>query len=56
MTTRTRKGAPADILMDWLTIEQAAVVAGVSEATIVAWIKQGKVEAFHIVTETPTVH
>ena len=32
-----------DILTDWLTVEEAAVFAGVDVKTILAWIKTGKV-------------
>ena len=45
-----------DILADWLTVEQAAVVAGVPVATILEWIESGRVEAFHFGPETETVH
>ena len=46
-----------DILADWLTVEQAAKRAGVSEATIIMWIEQGKVPAFYVVNEiSGTVH
>ena len=43
-------------LEDWLTVEQAARVAGVSVATIIMWIEQGKVPAFYVANETQTVH
>ena len=46
----------ADILTDWLTVEQAAVVAGVPVATVLAWIKAGKVPVFYVVTEPEGVH
>ena len=46
----------ADILTDWLTVEQAAVVAGVPVATILSWIKEGKVRVYHFGPETETVH
>ena len=53
-STMTRK--PTDILADWLTIEQAAAYGGVSEATIIMWIEQGRVPAFYVANETQTVH
>ena len=46
----------ADILTDWLTVEQAAVVAGVDVSTILSWIKEGKVEVFYVATEKKGVH
>ena len=61
MTQRTPKGTPShaaattDVLDDWLTVAQAAIVAGVPISTVVEWIKNGKVEAFHFV-ETSTIH
>ena len=58
-STMTRKSAQAvntDILADWLTVEDAAARAGVSEATIIMWIEQGRVPAFYVATETETVH
>ena len=58
-TQRPRKGVPADrddILENWVTIEEAATIAGVPIATVISWIASGKVEAFHFVTETSTVH
>ena len=46
-----------DILADdWLTIEEAARVAGVPVATIIMWIEQGRVPAFYVANETQTVH
>ena len=45
-----------DILTDWLTVEQAAVVAGVPVSTIVDWIRTGRVIAYHVVKETEVVH
>ena len=45
-----------DILADWLTIEQAALAAGVPVSTVLAWIRSGKVPAFYVATETETVH
>ena len=44
------------LLRDWLTVEQAAVVAGVDVKTILSWIKTGKVRVFYVLTETATVH
>ena len=41
---------------DFLTVEEAAKRAGVSEATICMWIEQGKVPAFYVANETQTVH
>ena len=41
---------------DWLTVEQAAKVAGVPVATIIEWIEQGRVTAYYFVSETGTVH
>ena len=35
-----------DILTDWLTVEEAAVFAGVDVKTILAWIKTGKVRVY----------
>ena len=45
-----------DILEGWLTVEQAAKRAGVSEATIIMWIEQGKVPAFYVANETQLVN
>ena len=45
-----------DILTDWLTVEEAAVFAGVDVKTILAWIKTGKVRVYHFGPETETVH
>ena len=51
------KAVNTDILADdWLTIEQAALAAGVPVATVLAWIRSGKVPAFYVATETETVH
>ena len=57
--TRTHKGVPADrdaILDGWVTVEEAAIVAGVPIATVILWIEQGKVEAFYVAAETTTIH
>ena len=45
-----------DILADWLTVEEAARVAGVPVATVLAWIRNGRVPAFYVANETQTVH
>ena len=45
-----------DILEDWLTIREAAQLAGVCEAVVIEWIRQGRVPAFYVATETETVH
>ena len=44
------------LLRDWLTVEQAAVVAGVPVSTIIAWIKAGKVPVYYVLPEPETVH
>ena len=41
---------------DWLTIEEAAEVAGVTVETVNEWIRLGKVEVFYFGPETETVH
>ena len=41
---------------DWLTVEQAAKVAGVPVATIIEWIEQGRVTAYYFAAEGLTVH
>ena len=45
-----------NILADWLSVEEAARVCGVSVSTVLAWIRSGKVPAFYVATETETVH
>ena len=51
------KREPADpLLADWLTVEQAAVVAGVPVSTIIAWIKAGRVPVYYVLTEPEGVH
>ena len=51
------KREPADpLLRDWLTISQAAEVAGVTVETVREWIRLGKVEVFYFGPETETVH
>ena len=50
------KAVSTDILTDWLTVEQAAVVAGVPVATVLAWIREGRVEVFYVARERKTVH
>ena len=44
-----------DIYADFLTIEEAARAAGVSVATVLEWIRHGKVPVFYF-AETETVH
>ena len=45
-----------NILTDWLTIREAAQLAGVPVATVLEWIRHGKVPVFYFATETETVH
>ena len=44
-----------DILTDWLTVEQASVVAGVPIATVLFWIRTGQVRAYYFGPESETV-
>ena len=41
---------------DFLTVEQAASFAGVTVATVIEWIRLGKVPVYHFGPESETVH
>ena len=41
---------------EFVTITEAAIIAGVSVATVLFWIKTGKVRVYHFAAETETVH
>ena len=45
-----------DILKDWITVEEAAIVAGVTVATVLGWIRDGRVRVYYFASETETVH
>ena len=45
-----------NILADWLSVEEAARVCGVSTSTILAWIRSGKVKPYYFAAETTTIH
>ena len=51
------KREPADpLLRDLFTIEEAAIFAGVTVETIIAWIREGRVPVYYVLTEPEGVH
>ena len=43
-------------LTRWLTVEQAAIRAGVTPEHILALIRSGELRAYYFATESETVH
>ena len=40
----------------FVTIAEAAIVAGVPVSTVIEWIRQGKVKPYYFAAETTTIH
>ncbi len=45
-----------DVDAEFVTIEAAAIIAGVPVATVLAWIREGLVRAYHFGQESTQVH
>ena len=41
---------------EFVTISEAAIIAGVPVSTVIEWIRHGKVKPYYFVAETKTVH